>query len=88
MRPAASQHLESLKPHVTSGVVPFGGATLDEPVKEGEGMKSNGSCMVICADTQEEAMDVVKSDTYYASGVWDLSKMQIYPFKCAVRNAL
>lgn len=70
------KHLESLKPNVESGKVVFGGASLDEPLKEGEGMKTNGSVMIVQCDTQEEAMKVVESDIYYKSNVWDASKVR------------
>ena len=69
------KHLEALKPHIESGAVVFGGASLDEPVKEGEGPKINGSAMVICADSKEEVMKIIESDLYTTSKVWDLSKV-------------
>ena len=53
----------------------MGGATLDEPVKEGEGMKINGSAMIFCADSQEEVMEIIKSDVYTESKVWNLNKV-------------
>ena len=73
---ACRKHLEALKPNVESGTVVFGGASLDEPLKEGVGMKSNGSVMIVQCDTQEEAMKVVESDIYYKSNVWDASKVR------------
>lgn len=54
----------------------MGGATLDEPVKEGQTMKSNGSALVVQADTQEAAMELVKSDIYSSAGVWNLDKVR------------
>lgn len=53
----------------------FGGATLAEPMQEGQGMKSNGSAMLVCAETREEAVRVVEGDVYTKSGVWDVSKV-------------
>lgn len=53
----------------------MGGATLDDPFKEGEAMKINGSALVISADTKEDAMKLVESDIYYKSGVWDPKKV-------------
>jgi len=70
-----SDHLSSLKPNVESGLWVFGGAMLDEPLKEGEGMKTNGSVMLAQADTQEEVLEKIKSDVYYKEGVWDDSKV-------------
>ncbi len=53
----------------------FGGASLDEPIKDGEGPKINGSVMIVCADSKEEVMKVVEGDLYSESKVWDLSKV-------------
>lgn len=72
---AFRKHLEAIKPNVESGTIVFGGASLDEPVKEGEGPKINGSIMIVCADSKEEAMKVIESDIYTESKVWDLSKV-------------
>ncbi|KAK4496355.1 hypothetical protein PRZ48_012335 [Zasmidium cellare] len=77
------QHLEAVKPKVASGLVTLGGATLDEPVKEGQPMKINGSAMIVEADTEAEVRKVIESDIYYTEGVWDASKVQILPFKAA-----
>ncbi|KXT11765.1 hypothetical protein AC579_1643 [Pseudocercospora musae] len=82
------QHLEGVKPKVASGLVVMGGATLDEPIKEGEGLKINGSVMMVEADTREEVERAIKEDIYYKEGVWDADKVQIMPFKSAVREPL
>ena len=74
MRP--SKHLEAVKPNVSAGVVNFGGALLDDPVKEGEALKINGSAMLISADSKEDAMKIIESDIYYKSGVWDPKKVR------------
>ncbi|WPG98721.1 Hypothetical protein R9X50_00151500 [Acrodontium crateriforme] len=81
-------HLSNLKPNVENGFFVFGGARLDEPIKEGEGPKINGSVMLAVADTKEEVMEKVRSDIYFTSGVWDESKIQIFPFKSALREQL
>lgn len=73
-----SDHLNNLKPHVDSGLWVFGGASLDEPIKEGEPPKINGSVMLAVADTKEEVMKSVKEDVYFKSGVWDESKVSFY----------
>ncbi|KAK5701673.1 hypothetical protein LTR97_004491 [Elasticomyces elasticus] len=67
-------HLANLKPNVESGFWVMGGASLDEPVKEGEAAKINGSVMMAVADTKEEVMQKIKEDLYYTSGVWDVEK--------------
>jgi hypothetical protein len=56
----------------------MGGATLSEPPKDGEPLKIMGSCMLAHAATKEEVMEQIRKDVY-AQGVWDLSKLQIYP---------
>ena len=73
---AYRKHLENLKPKVADGTVVFGGGSLDEPVKEGEGPKINGSVMIIMADTKEDAMKFVHSDIYTEHKVWDVEKVR------------
>ncbi|KAL1305588.1 hypothetical protein AAFC00_007193 [Neodothiora populina] len=81
-------HLSNLTPDVESGLWLMGGATLDEPPKEGEGPKINGSIMLALAETKEEVLEKLKGDVYSQSGVWNWEKVQIYPFKAAFRKAL
>jgi hypothetical protein len=66
------------------------GAMLEEPVKEGDAgpPKMKGSAMLIGAKTREEVEERLKRDVYVEGGVWDLSKVQIIPFKSALRKAL
>lgn len=47
-----------------------------------------GSVMIAHAATKEEVIERLKKDIYTTSGVWDWDKVQIYPFKSAVRTAL
>lgn len=63
---------------------------LDEPIKEGDSgpPKMKGSAMLIGAKTKEEVIERLKKDPYVDNGVWDLSKVQIVPFKSALRKAL
>lgn len=77
---------------------------LDEPIKEGQGPKINGSIMMAIAETKEEVLEKLKKDVY-AKDVWDFEKVgqqgqdqvskadnvlqvQIFPFKSAIRKAL
>lgn len=66
------------------------GAMLEEPIKEGDAgpPKMKGSAMLIGAKTREEVEERLKKDVYVDGGVWDLSKVQIIPFKSALRKAL
>jgi hypothetical protein len=81
-----SKHIDALKSVVSSGKIVFGGATLVSAVKEGESPKSNGSALIVVSDTKEEAIEVVTSDIYATSGVWDTGNMQIMPFRSAIRS--
>lgn len=53
----------------------MGGASLDEPIKEGSGPKINGSIMMAVADSKEEVLEKLKQDVYWTSGVWDTNKV-------------
>ena len=63
---------------------------LEEPIKDGDSgpPKMKGSAMLIGAKTQAEVVERLKKDIYVTSGVWDLEKVQIIPFKSALRKAL
>lgn len=81
-------HLKNIKPLVESKFWVMGGASLEEPIKEGETPKMNGSVMIAQADTKDEVLEKIRNDIYYTSGVWDESKIQIFPFKSAIRTPL
>jgi hypothetical protein len=51
------------------------GGLLEEPPKEGEPLKLNGSAIMTYASSREEVLEQLKSDIYSTSGVWDLSKV-------------
>lgn len=76
-----AQHFTDLNPDIEAAKITFGGSMLEEPIKPGdEGPpKMLGSAMLISAASQEEAMERVKNDIYTKAGVWDLSKVQIWP---------
>jgi hypothetical protein len=73
--PPSRQHLEAIKPKVASGLLVLGGASLDEPLKEGASPKINGSVMMVEADSEAEVWEVIKGDIYYEKGVWDAEKV-------------
>ena len=77
-----SQHLENIKPHVESGLVVLGGASLDEPLQEGQPPKINGSVMMAEADTADEVWKWVRNDIYYTTGVWDTEKVRVSNGSC------
>ncbi|KUJ12125.1 uncharacterized protein LY89DRAFT_624569 [Mollisia scopiformis] len=80
------KHFEGLKTAMEKGFFKTGGALLDEVPKEGEGLKISGSTVVAWASSKEEVMEILKGDIYAKEGVWDLEKVQIWPFKCAFRE--
>lgn len=71
-----------------AGFWPVGGALLSKPPKEGEPLPIIGSAMIAYAETKEEVIEAIKKDIYYTAGVWDLSKIQIWPFRSAIRKGL
>ncbi|PYH95145.1 YCII-related domain protein [Aspergillus ellipticus CBS 707.79] len=83
-----SQHLEDVKPLVEAGSVVVGGAMLESHPKEGERLSFQGSMLVVVAESKEEAEKIIQNDIYTRSGVWNLEKAQIIPFKSAVRVGL
>ncbi|KAM0689704.1 hypothetical protein Q7P36_010575 [Cladosporium allicinum] len=83
-----ADHLKHTGPDVESGLIVLGGAMLEEPIKEGVPPKMKGSVLMCVADTEEEVWERVKKDVYYEKGVWDKEKVQIFPFKSAIRQAL
>ncbi|KAL1584572.1 hypothetical protein WHR41_07056 [Cladosporium halotolerans] len=83
-----ADHLKDTKPDVESGLIVLGGAMLEEPIKEGVPPKMKGSVLMCVANTEEEVWDRVKKDVYYTGDVWDKEKVQIFPFKSAIRQGL
>nr|WHA27463.1 putative Ycil-like protein [Sesquicillium sp.] len=82
-----ADHLADLKTD-PEGFWLLGGAMLEEPIKEGETPKMNGSVMLIRGSSREAVEERLKQDVYFKGEVWDWEKVQIIPFKSAVRKAL
>ncbi|KAH0263619.1 hypothetical protein KCU90_g18562, partial [Aureobasidium melanogenum] len=82
------QHLSNIKPDAASGFWVMGGAMLEDVPKEGSPLKINGSVMMAVASSKEEVLEKIKKDVYAGQGVWDMDKIQIFPFKSAIRSAL
>jgi len=61
---------------------------LEEPITEGQAPKMKGSAMLMGAKTREEVLERLKEDVYTKGEVWDWSKVQVIPFKSALRKAL
>lgn len=81
-------HLEALHASVEGGLWKFGGAILEDVVKEGEGPKIKGSIMLAFAESEEDVLKALREDIYSTEGVWDWNKVQIHPFKSAFRQPL
>ncbi|KAH8821143.1 hypothetical protein F5884DRAFT_76107 [Xylogone sp. PMI_703] len=81
------QHFKDLQPDLDSGFYRMGGALLEEVPKD-DNLAFQGSTVVAWAATKEEVLERLKNDVYAKNNVWDFSKIQIYPFKCAFRDAL
>ena len=82
------KHLEKLTPHIQSGDVVFGGATLSGHPKEGEQADMTGSAMLIKAESEEAVREWISGDEYTKGGVWNVDEIKIYPFRCAIRTAM
>ena len=63
---------------------------LEEHPKEGAAGPPNmkGSAMLVGADSKEEVLERLKRDVYVAGQVWDWEKVQVIPFKSALRKPL
>ena len=68
--------MENIKPDVASGRIVFGGATMDQPAKEGQPLQLTGSALIVVADTKEQALERVHADIYWENNVWDKSKVR------------
>ncbi|RGP80562.1 dimeric alpha-beta barrel [Fusarium longipes] len=81
------QHFENMKPHVESGNWKMGGAILNSVPKDDSpsSLDFAGSTLVCIADSVEQVREQLSKDIYATSGVWDMEKVQIYPFKAAFR---
>jgi len=79
-------HLENIEPDVQRGSVVLGGAYLSEQPVEGQTPDMLGSAMIFVADSKEEVLERIKHDIYATSGVWDVDKVNIWPFRSAIRK--
>lgn len=61
---------------------------LDEPFKDGEPPKINGSMMIARATSREEVVEELKKDVYTTAGIWDWNNVRYYfeSRKCFVVN--
>ncbi|KAH8695632.1 hypothetical protein BGW36DRAFT_361317 [Talaromyces proteolyticus] len=84
---ARKRHLAKLAPRINAGQIVFGGAILAKEPVENQDPEFTGSVMLIKANSKEEVKEIILDDEY-AKGLWDLSQLDIIPFRCAVRTAI
>ncbi len=61
---------------------------LEEQPVEGQAgpPKMKGSAMVVQANSEKDVKDILESDIYARSGVWDVAKAQIIPVSIGLRR--
>ncbi|CAJ0539061.1 Ff.00g068630.m01.CDS01 [Fusarium sp. VM40] len=81
-------HFKNMTPHVEDGSWKMGGAILNSVPKDDSpsSLDFAGSTLVCVAESAEEVREQLNKDIYATSGVWDMDKVQIYPFKAAFRT--
>ncbi|KAF1810218.1 hypothetical protein P152DRAFT_460726 [Eremomyces bilateralis CBS 781.70] len=84
------KHFAGLKPGIESGFWLMGGALLSShpPPDSKDPPPMVGSALLARAATQEELLEKLKADPYTVGQVWDWNKVQIYPFKSAIRSGM
>ncbi|TEB37486.1 hypothetical protein FA13DRAFT_1786612 [Coprinellus micaceus] len=81
------QHLERMSGLISSKVIRFGGVLLDpedQPTEADPRPRLSGSMMVVEAESIEKVKEIITTDIYYESGVWDPEKLVICPIIPAV----
>ncbi|KAJ3524878.1 hypothetical protein NM208_g11874 [Fusarium decemcellulare] len=81
-------HFQNMTPNVENGSWKMGGAILNSVPKDDSpaSLDFAGSTLVCVAKSVEEVREQLSKDIYATSGVWDMEKIQIYPFKAAFRQ--
>ncbi|KAI1013237.1 hypothetical protein LB503_001526 [Fusarium chuoi] len=80
-------HFKNMVPNVENGSWKMGGAILNSVPKDDsvDSLDFTGSTLVCIAESVEEVREQLSNDIYATTGVWDMDKVQIYPFKAAFR---
>ncbi|KAB8069400.1 hypothetical protein BDV29DRAFT_182834 [Aspergillus leporis] len=80
------KHLEKIQPLIDAGTIVVGGATFDShDATEGENPQMTGSMLIVVSESIEDVRKIVEDDVYATSGVWDLERTKILPFRTTVR---
>ncbi|KAF8972901.1 hypothetical protein BDZ97DRAFT_1648748 [Flammula alnicola] len=76
------QHLVGAKKGHESGIIRIGGmiTTPDAITNPDAPKKMVGSTFIFEAESLEQVKNLIESDIYYTSGVWDPEKIVILPF--------
>lgn len=82
-------HIDRVKAEADDGFWLMGGAMLTHvPTPEDKTIQAAGSAMVAFAASKEEVMQRLKDDVYTSGNVWDWDKVQIWPFRTAIRKGV
>ena len=79
------RHFAKIKADVDAGIITFGGGLLEEHGDGEEPPKVKGSIMTIMAESAEAVWERIRNDEFAIAGVWNLERVEIHPFKCAIR---
>ncbi|ODQ66598.1 hypothetical protein NADFUDRAFT_82371 [Nadsonia fulvescens var. elongata DSM 6958] len=80
-------HVEKVSSLVEQKIVTFAGGFADEHPAEGEIPGFLGSCVVIRAESKDKVWEILKSDIYTETGVWDIENAQVHAMLTAFRAA-
>lgn len=83
-----AKHFARIEADTQAGIITFGGGLLKEHGKEGEPPQVKGSTMTILAESEAAVWERVRSDEFAINGVWDVDRVEIYPFRTAIRLPL
>ncbi|KAB8199453.1 hypothetical protein BDV34DRAFT_231189 [Aspergillus parasiticus] len=81
-------HYEGIQSLIAGGKLVDGGTIFAEHPQEGKDAQFLGSVVVYTGENAEEVQELINNDIYAKSGVWDLGRVQIYPYVPAVRQPL
>ncbi|KAJ2822010.1 hypothetical protein IWW50_004404 [Coemansia erecta] len=70
-------HLAEATNRRQAGVLVSGGAVLDSH----ESGKMIGSALVVNAETQEQVIELLKSDSYCTGKAWNIESARIFPYR-------
>ncbi|KAF8995458.1 hypothetical protein BDQ17DRAFT_1250573 [Cyathus striatus] len=73
-------HLKAARENIEGGIIRIGGMMTTPETMLAEKKKMVGSMFICEAGSIDEVKELVESDIYYTSGVWDKEKVVILPF--------